>query len=137
MLSLYYKIWVDCIQRAKLQSDYNKESWQTGTMIFMTLSMTMNFIVIMTILEKKVFHANFYKIGLSFLPSSLNNIMEYILLFTLPCVIINYLLIFKNKKYEKLLSKYRYYNGKLFLAYFLTSMLLPIILIWVEIILFK
>ena len=66
MLRLYYKIWVDCIQRARRQSA-NKESWQLITMIFMTLSMSANFILTMTILEKNVFQKYFYKIDLSFL----------------------------------------------------------------------
>lgn len=136
MLSLYYKIWVDCIQRAKRQSA-NKESWQTITMIFMTLSMSANFVLIMTILERHVFHIYVYKIDFSFLPTRINNLLAYLFLFILPCVVINYLLIFRNKRYEKLLPKYRYYDGKLFLTYFLISMLLPIVLLWVGIIFFK
>jgi hypothetical protein len=137
MLGLYYRIWVDCIQRAKRQASNNQESWQTITMLFMTLSMSANFILIMTILEKSVFQTYFYKIDLSFLPTRINNVLGYLFLFILPCALINYLLIFRKKRYQKLLVKYPYYNGNLFLAYFLISMLLPIILLWVGIIFFK
>ena len=136
MFNLYYKIWVDCIQRAKLQSS-NKESWPTITMIFMTLSMSAYLVLIMTILERHVFHTYVYKINFSFLPTRINNLLTYLFLFILPCVIMNYLLIFRNKRYEKLLAKYRYHDGKLFLTYFLISMLLPIVLLWVGIIFFK
>lgn len=136
MLSIYYRIWVDCIQRAKMQSG-NKESWQTITMVFMTLSMSANFVLIMTILEKSVFQTYFYKIDFSFLPTRINNVLAYLFLFILPCIMTNYLLIFRNKRYKKLLLKYRYYNGKLFLAYFSISMLLPIVLLWIGIIFFK
>lgn len=128
MLGLYYRIWVDCIKRARLQPA-NRENWPVGTMISMTLAMSFNFILIMTLLEKFVFKKYFYKIDFEFLPVRVNNVLAHIFLFILPCVIINYLLIFMNKRYEKLLKKYPYYNGKLFLVYFLISMMLPIILL--------
>lgn len=136
MLNLYYLIWVDCIQRAKKQS-INKENWQTITMIFMTLPMSANFVLLMTILEKKVIHEYFYKIDFSFLSIRINNLLSYLFLFILPCFLINYLLIFRKGRYKNLLVKYRYYGGKIFLAYFLISMLVPIILLWVGIIFYK
>ncbi len=129
MIGLYYRIWVDCIRRARRQPD-NRQNWQIGCMIFMTLPMAFNFILAMTILEEHVFKNYFYKVDLTFLPVRINNVLSYIVLFILPCVVINYLLIFKKRKYEKLLKKYPYYNGKLFLVYFLISMLLPIIQLW-------
>ena len=112
MLSLYYKIWVDCILRARLQTK-NKENWKVVTMIFMTLAMATNFIFIMTILEGHVLHNYFYKIDLSFLPTRINNVLAYLFLFILPCVIINYLLVFRNKRHENLIERYQYRNGKL------------------------
>jgi hypothetical protein len=127
-MGLYYRIWVDCIERARRQPA-NKENWQIGSMIFMTLAMAFNFILIMTILEKHVLKNYFYKIDFSFLPVRINNVLSYIFLFILPCIIINYLLIFRNKRYEKLIKKYPYYNGKLFITYFLISLMLPIALL--------
>jgi hypothetical protein len=135
MLNIYYRIWVDCIQRAKMQSG-NKESWQTITFFFMTLSMSANFVLIMTFLERSVFKRYFYKVDFSFLPTRLNNLLAYLFLFILPCVIVNYLLIFRKKRYQKLINKYPYYNGKLFITYFSISLLLPILLLWVGIIFF-
>lgn len=137
MLNIYYRIWVDCIKRAKRQASNNRESWQTITMLFMTLSMSANFVLIMTVLENSVFKTYFYKIDIPSLPSRLNNLLGYLFLFIFPCVVINYLLIFRKKRYQKLIMKYPYYNGKLFLAYFLVSLLLPIVLLWVAVIFFK
>jgi hypothetical protein len=107
------------------------------TMIFMTLSMSANFILIMTILEKHVFQIYFYKIDFSFLPTRINNLLAYLFLFILPCVVINYLLIFRNKRYRKLLPKYRYHNGKFFMSYCAISLFLPIVLLWIGIIFFS
>ena len=127
MLGLYYKIWVDCIKRAREQPD--NKNWQTYTMIYMTMAMAFNFLFIMAILQKFLFRNYFYKMDLSFLPLRLNNILAYLVLFILPCVIINYLLIFRNKRYENLLKNYPYYNGKIFGIYFIISLMFPIVLL--------
>jgi hypothetical protein len=128
MISLYYRIWTDCIKRAK-QQPANRENWPVGTMIFMTLAMAFNFVLIMTLLEKFVFKTYFYKIDFSIFPSRVNNVLSYLILFILPCFVLNYLLIFRNKRYEKVLTRYPYYNGKLFAVYFVISMMLPIMLL--------
>jgi glycosyltransferase involved in cell wall biosynthesis len=122
-------IWVDCIGRAKAQPA-NKTNWPVGTMFAMTLAMATNFILIMTVLEKYVFHTYFYKIELYFLPRRLNNLLGYLVLFVLPCIMVNYLLIFRNQRYDKLIKKYPFYNGKLFMTYFLLSLGLPLLILW-------
>jgi hypothetical protein len=136
MLNLFYKIWVDCIIRAK-QQPANERNWKIVTMFYMTMSMAANFVLIMTFLEKSVFKCYFYKFDFSFLPTRLNNLLAYLFLFILPCIIVNYLLIFRKKRYQKLIHKYPYYNGKLFITYFSISLFLPIVLLWVGIIFFK
>jgi len=127
MLNLYYKIWVDCIKRAREQPD--KKNWQAYTMTSMTMAMAFNFVFSMTILERFVFRNYFYKINLPFLPLRLNNILTYLVLFILPCVVINYVLIFRNNRYEKLIKNYPYYNGKIFGIYFIISMMFPTVLL--------
>jgi len=52
-------------------------------------------------------------------------------------ILINYFLIFYNSKYINLLNKYPYNKGKLFLYYFLCSMFIPIIALWINIIFLK
>jgi hypothetical protein len=128
MIGLYNRIWVDCIIRAK-QQPANKHNWQSGTMLSMTMAMTFNFVLLMTILEKFIFRIYFYKIDFSFLPVRVNNVLGFLFLFILPCWLINYLLIFRNRRYEKLVKKYPYYKGKLFITYFVFSMMLPVLLL--------
>lgn len=136
MIGIYYRIWIDCLKRARLQPA-SKHNWYVGSMIFMTMAMAFNLVVIMTILEKYVFHFYFYKINVPFFPVYVNNVFSYIFLFIFPCAAINYLLIFRNKKYKKLLKRYPYYDGKLFVTYFLLSMMSPILLLWIGIFFFK
>jgi len=127
---------VDCIKRGRLQPK-NKQTWATGSLIFMSMAMSFNLVLIMILLQEYVLKNYFYKLYFSSIPDYLNNVISYILLFVLPCFIINHILIFRNKRYEKLLQIYPYYDGRLFLSYFLISMSLPIILLWVGIIFFR
>lgn len=128
MLELYYRIWVDAIKRAKSRPE-NKENWPLGTMVFMSLSMTLNLLLIMTILQKHILNKYFYRIELNFLPKYVSNVVSFTALFILPCILLNYFLIFYRRRYEKLIKKYPYKDGKLFLTYFLISMFLPLILL--------
>ena len=133
-MGLYYRIWVDLITRAQ---DVNKNNWQSKSMLTMSIAMTFNFVLFMLILQREVLGYFFYELNIPSFTSFENYIFTMLILYILPCVILNYILIFHGKRYEKLLNKYPYYNGKLFLAYFVTSLLLPIVLMWIGILLLK
>lgn len=137
MLGLYYRIWVDFIKRIKSQQPANRHNWEASAFICMTMAMAMNLVLIMTILEKYILQVYFYKLEFTYLPLRINNVVNYLLLFILPCVAVNYFLIFRSNRYKKLLVCYPYYNGKLFITYFLISMMLPIALLWTGIIFFS
>ena len=126
-MNIYYKIWVDCIVRLK-SLPRNKDNWELKSMILMSVGMTFNFALFMAILQRNILGYYFYKLDFTFLPQRTGIALSFILLFILPCVIINYVLIFRKRRYEKLIEKYSYYNGKLVLVYILISMFLPIIL---------
>jgi len=136
MLGLYYRIWVDAIVRAR-SIPANKNNWASTTMIFMSLAMMLNLILGMTMLQKYILGYYFYYIELVFLPRYLANVVSGIILFIIPCVLINYFLIFHKERYHKLIKKYPYSDGKFFLTYFFISMLLPLILLFGGILLGK
>lgn len=136
MLNGYYKIWVDCMIRVKSQPT-NKQNWIRISMILMTISMAFNLCLIMVLLQKYVFGYFFYTIKLDFLPRQVDYVLNFIILFFGPCAGLNYLLIFRKKRYEELLEKYPYYNGKLFLIYFLISIWVPVILVAVKFFFFQ
>jgi len=130
-MSLYYRIWVDAIKRIKSLGK-DKDNWQTKIILFMSAGMTFNFMLIMAILQKIVLDKFFYVINSPKLSELQNSFLTILLLFFLPCIIINYFLIFRGKRYEQLLEKYPYYNGKLFLIYYTISIFLPIILLGIK-----
>ena len=135
-MGLYYRIWVDFIIRLRSR-DENKKNWQLTSMITMSVAMTFNSVLFMSILQRNVLHYYFYEINISFLSGFENYIFTILILYILPCVIINYFLIFLGKRYDKLLIKYPYYNGRLFVTYFSISLFLPIILLWIAVLLPK
>ena len=127
-MKLYYRIWVDCITRLR-SIEANKDNWQIKGIVMMSTAMTFNFVLLMIIFQKNILDYIFYEINIPVLSGFQNYILTILILYFLPCVIINYLLIFRNKRYEKLLKKYPYSNGKFIVAYILISMFLPITLI--------
>lgn len=136
MLGIYYRIWVDFITRVKLQPT-NKKNWKLRSLLIMSIAMTFNLILVMIFLQKCILGNYFYKLNIPFLPIYINNVFSFLALFLLPCFVFNYLLIFRNNRYERLVNEYPNYKGKLFLIYFLISMLLPILLLWMGIIFFR
>ena len=103
----------------------------------MSLAMSFNLMLLMVVIQKTVIKKYFYNIKISGLPIFFSSILSFLLLFFIPFAVINYILIFHNKKYERLLKKYPYYQGKLFLNYFIISMFLPVFLLWIGIVFFR
>jgi hypothetical protein len=130
MLGIYYRIWVDCITRAK-SLPANQQNWKWGTMLSMSIAMAFNLILIMVVLQQYLLGYFFYSINMNFFPRQANYLFNFLILFFLPCMALNYFLIFRNRRYEELAKRYLYYNGKLFFIYFVISLSLPIILLWI------
>ena len=74
----------------------NKSNWKVKGIIFMSLAMTLNFVLIMVVLQREVLGFNFYEINLPSLTGFVNFVFTILLLYIFPCVFINYLLIFRN-----------------------------------------
>lgn len=99
----------------------------------MTTAMVFNFVLLMIILQKQILGCYFYELKISFLSDRENYILTMLVLYILPCVVVNYLLVFRGERYEMLLKKYPCYKGKLILTYMLTSIFLPIILLLISV----
>ncbi len=122
-MKLYYTIWVDCILRAKSQPQ-NKNNWRFFTMLFMSMSMALNLWFISFIL---MLHLNFslsiYPFKIDLFPATrIDAFVSFFLSYLLPPLLFNYFLIFHKNKYQELIKIYPYYEGRLFLKYFLGSL---------------
>lgn len=125
---VYYGLWVDCIMRMKAQPA-NKASWQWKSMASMSAAMILNFVFIMTILQAHILGHYFYEIEFDFVSKYWSNVLSFIVMFILPVIVINFLLIFRKQRYKMLLEKYPYRKGRFFMTYFLISLWVPFILL--------
>jgi hypothetical protein len=129
VLSIYYKIWVDGITKLRSRPE-NKGMWVFYAMVFTSMAMALNIGLIMSILQRNILKHSFYDIKISIFPlQQLNGFASFFVLYLLAPILINYILIFKNKRYEKLIIKYKSYNGKLYASYLLISYFLPFVLL--------
>lgn len=128
-MHLYYSIWVDCLVRIKAQPS-NEKDWRVKAMAVMTAAMTFNWLLVIKVTEFAIVRHHFYEINFYFLPDELGTLLEFFILFIAPWLILNYLLIFRCERYKELLAKYPHKDGRLFLTYFLSSIIVPIALMW-------
>jgi hypothetical protein len=129
-MRIYYLIWVDCIRKAR---QANPTMWKVITMAMMTMAMCFNFLLILTIIEQAIIGHSLYRLDLGPPEGKAKDVLEFVIQFSAPWLILNYFLIFRGGRYEKLISKYPYHNGQLFMKYFLISVFVPVALLWIGI----
>ena len=126
MKKVYYTLWVDALISTR-SLPKNKYMWKFYTMLFMSLCMALNLSMII-LLIKKIFNDLYYDIPIDlFLGDKLDFMIRFILLYLLPVLFINYILIFYNNKHEFIEKKYNYNNGKYYIAYIIVSNMIPLI----------
>jgi hypothetical protein len=124
-MRIYYLIWVDCITNLMVK-EKDERNLKIKSMISMCMAMTANFFLPVAILHRYG-QLKFYDINFNIPYPPLNNLANFFVLFFLPPIIINYLLIIHNNRFKILLIRYPYNNGKLFAGYFITSLLIPVV----------
>lgn len=129
MLKTYYLICVDAIVKAK---KIDKRNWKFATIMYLSTFLSLFFMSLIIILEK--FLPNDFNYSI-FTKSQLNDMIyvkiQAILLFFVPMLLINYLLIFFNNRYEILMLKYKHSNGNYITGFMLSSIALVIICIFI------
>ena len=130
-MELYYKIWVDAIitERAKKLEGKN---WKLYTIIPISLLQGINlftfFYWMKTIVNRNL--PLFFGVDI-FNARLINGFISIILTLFIPFVILNYLLIFNNDRYEELIAKYKAKREKLYKKYTLVTLgllIVPIII---------
>ncbi len=97
-MKLYYEIWVDAIVKLRSRPQ-NVGLWKFFAMTFMSMAMALNLIVVMTIIQRNL-HRNFYELKVDIFPGTiLDAFISFFVLFLLPPLLINYLLIFRRNRY--------------------------------------
>lgn len=118
MLSTYYKIWVDAIVLEKGKKG-DQGNWKAFTIIPMSLLQGINLLTLIFVL--RMFTHGSVPVVVSFdifRERALNTFIIGALTFFIPFLILNYLLVFYNHRYNHLLKTYNDSKGKLYRNYF-------------------
>ena len=105
--NLYYVIWSDIIVRYKISKPYLKDRRIEVNLLFLISSINaINIWVVLLWLQilnvLKIDSLNF-----NILPTErLNNGISFFVQYVLPCIFLNYIFIFRKKRYLKLVEKY-------------------------------
>jgi hypothetical protein len=95
-MNLYFKIWVDAIVKIR-KNPLRNEDWKWIVQIYMAIAMALNLMFIFALLQRNILHSTFYDLEINIFSSEiLNNLISGFILFFLPPLLINYLLIFKK-----------------------------------------
>lgn len=125
-MNIYYALWADAINYERIRNGGHKQ-WKTFTFCYMSILLSFNIIA--------CFSAILFFTGcniasetmqyLTFFSSNvLNNFTWAIVTLFIPSMTLTYFFVFYNRKYEYILSKYKFRGGKLLLIYFLTTIFL-------------
>ncbi len=130
IMSLYYKIWVDAIVYEKTKHG-DMRNWKPYTLIPISVLQGINLLTVFFWLSTFNIKLDIF-IDFNLFPGEmLDGFLSGFLTLFLPFIVLNYLFVFRRKKYDDLIEKYDYRKGKLYLIYFLTTILifiLPIII---------
>lgn len=121
MLNTYYRIWVDAIT-AERSKKGEQGSWKAFTIIPISILQGINLLTLIFLIRIITHGGVPVVLSLNiFRERALNTFLAGALTFFVPFVILNYLLIFYNQRYNDLLRIYRDSNGKLYRKYFLIT----------------
>jgi len=125
MENIYYKVWVDAIVWEKATNG-KRRNWKFYTLFPISLCQGINLLTICFWLHIPIFiNIQFFSV------KPLNSLLSSSISLLFPFMILNYFIIIYNQRYENLITKYKYHNGKLYLWYFLSSVsafIIPIII---------
>lgn len=125
MENIYYKLWVDAIVWEKATNG-ERRNRKPYTLIPISVCQGLNLLTICFWCHIPIFiNIQLFSI------KRLNGFLSYSITILIPFIILNYFVIIYKDRYENLINKYKYHNGKLYLWYFLFSIggfILPIII---------
>lgn len=133
MLNAYYRLWVDVIAFEKAKKN-NKVNWKPYSLVPVSLLMGINLFTLLYWTNELTHH----NLPVLLVAGVFNNrlidiFISIIIMYFIPFLLLNYLVIFYNQRYEKLMKIYPNTHGKVYRKYALTSLgllAIPLILKW-------
>lgn len=121
MFNWYYILWSDAINFTRSKAKFIG-IWKMHTLGFISFFMAINLMFISMILKVEVDTHFITQIK----STALSHFLGFMIVFFLPPLILNYLLIFSKNQWERIRKDYKNYNGKIYKMYFILSIVLPV-----------
>lgn len=125
-MNIYYAIWADVINYERIKNG-GATHWKIFTFSYMSILLSLNIATLYTIIQL-LFGFDITIIVEQFLSAIQSKLLRDFAwtIFTLfiPGMGVTYYFIFYKKKYEIILDKYKFWNGKLLLIYFFLTVFL-------------
>jgi hypothetical protein len=120
MTNIYYEIWADAIRTTKKM---DSDQWKVATLIPMSVLQGVNLLAILFLLRGILGRQwpLFVPVKI-FNDVIMNDAVSILLTFIVPFVIFNYLLIFSNDRYQRIIRFYKGMNARLYKLYILISL---------------
>ena len=125
-MNIYYALWSDAINYERIKNG-GEGHWKTFTFCSMSLLLSFNLMAFYSaILFLTGYNITEKIVQLVTFPNSklLTDFSWAIVALFIPSMIITYFSVFYKKKYEYILSKYKFRNGKLLVTYFILTIVL-------------
>lgn len=125
-MNIYYALWADAINYERIRNG-GAGHWKVFTFSYMSILLSLN---IMTLLSLILFLTGYditskiYEVLMSFQSKLLRDFIWAIVVLFIPSMVVTYFFVFHKKKYEYILSKYKFKNGRLLLIYFILTVIL-------------
>ncbi len=124
MLNWYYILWSDAINFTRSKAMFIG-IWKLHTLGFISFFMAINLMVISMILKIEI-NTHFMTLIKS---KALSHFLGFMVVFFLPPLILNYLLIFSKNQWDMVRKNYKHYDGKVYKMYFILSIVIPVSII--------
>lgn len=125
-MNIFYAIWADAINYERKKNG-GEEYWKPFTFSYMSLLLSLNIATLLSV----IYFITGYNIAnkieqLVTFPDSelLTNFSWATVTLFIPSMIINYFFVFYKRRYECILNKYKFKDGKLLLIYFILTIVL-------------
>lgn len=133
MKKMYYKIMISSIYTAQ-NNGFMSDIWKFASSLYFAFATSIYMLFIYLILNNYLLEnrLDFFLIKFTII-GKYNFILNMMIYFIVPIMILNHLLIFKNNQYKYLIKEYKKnYNKKIFLYYFIIAILFIYIILFTK-----
>jgi hypothetical protein len=125
-MNQFYAIWADAINYERIKNG-GEHHWKEFTFCYMSILLSLNIATFFSAIQFFTgYNINTFTISINnyltfFSNRSISSMLWAVINLYIPSMCVNYFFIFHKRKYEIILSKFKFKNGRLIFTYFCLS----------------